>query len=109
LISRTQLAAICKTLELKLQQLGFVLLDVQFDIAAEILSIVLDNEPQRKFLCSIQQNPTNGATIDARLLWDVLRDLLKLGVTSPAIQLRKANRSQLQIAQPSGRNDSRLV
>jgi hypothetical protein len=89
MITRTQLATICRTLEAKLGESGFVFLDVQFDEAAETLCIVLDNKPQRRLPCSIEQNPS---TIDARLIWNVLRDLFKLGVMNPAVQLRKLNR-----------------
>jgi hypothetical protein len=107
-ITRTQLAAACKTLEVKLQELGFVFLDVQFDEAAETLCIVLDNEPSRRSQCLTQQDPTNAATIDARLLRNVLRELIKLGAMSPAIQL-KGQRVQPKTLQAFECHDSRTV
>jgi hypothetical protein len=48
MITRTQIAIICKTLEGTLRQFGFVFLDFQFDAAAETLSIILDNDSQRQ-------------------------------------------------------------
>jgi hypothetical protein len=100
MVTRTQLTTACETLEAKLQELGFVFRDIQFDAAAETLSIILDNDSQRRLPPLTGQNPANGATIDARVLWNVLRDLIKLGVMNPAIQLRKQNRDQPQTRQP---------
>lgn len=100
MITRTQLATICKTLETKLQELGFVFVDIQFDTAAETLCIVLDNEAHRRLPCLSHRNYENEASIDARLLWNVLRDLIKLGVMNPAVQLRKGNRDHPQARHP---------
>jgi hypothetical protein len=90
MITRFQISTICQTLEAKLQELGFVFVDVQFDEASNLLSIVLD-EQRHQLPHLMQQSSVDGATIDARLLWNVLRDLVKLGVMSPAIQLRKGS------------------
>jgi hypothetical protein len=91
MITGFQIATICQTLEARLQELGFVLLDVQFDETANTLSIVLDDGRQHQLPCLMQQSRVDGATIDARLLWNILRDLINLGVMSPAIRLRKGS------------------
>lgn len=79
-----------------IQELGFVFVDIQFDTAAETLCIVLDNEAYRRLPCLSHRNHENEATIDARLLWNLLIDLIDMGVMNPTIQLRKGDRDHSQ-------------
>lgn len=60
----------------------------------------LENDSLRQLPRLTEQNPANEATIEARVLWNVLRHLIKLGVMNPAIQLRKENRDQPHSPQP---------
>jgi hypothetical protein len=94
MLNRTQLVAICKRLERSLREAGFVFFDIQFDEAVQTLRIVLKKSAGRGSASLIRADPTTSRTIDARLLWDVLRDLNKLGVRDPAIQLREGDRAE---------------
>jgi hypothetical protein len=88
--NRAQLVVICKPLEQSLREAGFVFFDIQFDEAAQTLRIDLKRSAGRGSAFLIRADPATSKTIDARLLWDVLRDLHKLGVRDPGIQLRAA-------------------
>jgi hypothetical protein len=110
MLNRTQLVAICKRLERSMQEAGFVFFDVQFDEAAQTLRIILNRlnkRPPRRSASLAHADATSEYTIDARVLWDVLRDLNKLGVANPAIQLREEGRGHCQAREFVGREDLR--
>jgi hypothetical protein len=86
MLNRTQLVTTCKRLERSVQESDFVFFDIQFDEADDTLRIILNQRPGRG---SMEADPTTKKTIDARLFWDVLRELNKLGVSNPAIQQRE--------------------
>jgi hypothetical protein len=93
--NRTQLVVICSPLEQSLREAGFVLFDIQFDEAAQTLRIDLKSSAGRGSASLIRANPATRKTIDARLLLDVLRDLQKLGVRDPGVQLREAQPAEV--------------
>jgi hypothetical protein len=102
MIGRAQLMMICRRVERSLQRIGFVLHDVQFDEMAQTLRITLDKPTGWQSASSAQAARANEKTIDARLLWEVLRDLNKLGVANPAIQLQPRERNYTQALEPPG-------
>ena len=69
---------------------------------AQTLRITLDKPSGRQCASSAQAARANEKTIDARLLWEVLRDLNKLGVANPAIQLQPRERNYNQELEPPG-------
>jgi hypothetical protein len=87
MITRSEVTILCRRLEDELQNAGFIFDDLQFDEDKEILCIVVDDAPKRRLSHSPWINSGEGATIDARILWDLLRDFVRLG-RNPAIQLR---------------------
>jgi hypothetical protein len=106
MLNRTQLIVICKRLEQSLREAGFVFFDIQFDEAAQTLRIVLKKSADRGSASLTREDRTARGTIDARLLGDVLRNLNKLGVRDPAIQLREADRAEAEAREFSGGADS---
>jgi len=109
MITRSELAIVCRRLENKLQEAGFAFGEVQFEEAEQTLCIVVDQEPNWQLSRSPRADCAGGATIDARILWDLLRDLIKLGVKNPAIQLRPGNQNRRRTRQVRGDDDSRLA
>jgi hypothetical protein len=107
MITRSELAIVCRRLENELQEAGFAFGEVQFDESEQTLCIVVDQEPNWRHSRSPLADCAGGATIDARTLWDLLRDLIKLGVTNPAIQLRPGNQDRRTTCQIRGDDDSR--
>jgi hypothetical protein len=108
--SRTQLVVVCKPLERSLREAGFVFFDIQFDEAAQILRIIvnkLNKRPSQESASLVQADSATRETIDARLLWDVLRDLNNLGVTNPAIQFREEDKDQCRARGFLGGKDPR--
>jgi hypothetical protein len=92
MLKQTQLVVICKPLEWSLRAAGFVFSDIHFDEAAQALRIIvnkLNKRPSHESASMVQADSAARETIDARLLWDVLRDLNNLGVVNPAIQFRE--------------------
>jgi hypothetical protein len=87
MITRSEVTILCRRLEGELQNAGFIFDDLQFDEDKEILCIVVDDGPKRRLSRSPWIDSGEGATIDARILWDLLRDFMRLG-RNPAIQLR---------------------
>ena len=106
MITRSELAIVCRRLESQLQKAGLVFGDVQFDEFEQTLCIVVADGPKRRLSCSPQPDSGDGATIDARVLWDLMRDLTKLGVMSPAIQLRHRRQDRGQTHEARGGDDS---
>jgi hypothetical protein len=106
MIGRPQLTMICTRLERSLRPAGFVFRDVQFDEIAETLQITLDKGKRWHSVSSAQAGCLTGKTIDARLLWDVLRDLNRLGVVSPVVQLLPRERNRAHQAKLLGGNGS---
>jgi hypothetical protein len=102
MIGRAQLIMICRRVERSLQRSGFVLHDVQFDEMAQTLRITLGKPSDWQSASSAKAARANEKTIDARLLWEVLRDLNKLGVANPAIQLQPRERNYTQEVEPPG-------
>lgn len=82
MITESELAIVCRRLEDELQEAGCAFGDVQFDESEQTLCIVVDQEADWQLSRSPRADCTGGATIDARILWDLLRDLIKLGVTN---------------------------
>jgi hypothetical protein len=93
MITRSELAIICRRLECELQEAGFVFDDVQFDELKQMLCVVVDDGPKQRLYHSPQADSRDGTTIDARVLWDLMRDLIRLGM-NPAIQVRHRRRDQ---------------
>jgi hypothetical protein len=86
MIIPSEFTVVCHRLERELQKAGLVFGDAQFDESEQTLHIVVD-DGQRRLSRSAQTDSADGPTIDARVLWDLLRDLSRLGM-NPAIQLR---------------------
>jgi hypothetical protein len=86
MITATQLALVCGPLQNRLEDLGFAFGEVEFDEVAETLRIAVSRNQDLQ-LSPSPASRQSAATIDARLLWDLLRDLVSLGVMTPAIQL----------------------
>ncbi len=95
MITRSELDLVCRPLKSELQRAGLVFDDVQFDEFEQTLRIVVDDGPQRRLPRSPQTDSGDGAIIDARVLWDLIRDLIRLGM-NPAIQLRRRRQGQSQ-------------
>jgi len=85
---------------------GSFFCEVRFDEVAQTLRITLDKPKGWRSTSSTQPDRANEKTIDARLLWEVLRDLNKLGVANPAIQLRPSERNHAHEPGPYGGNCS---
>jgi hypothetical protein len=102
--TRTELALVCRRLENELLQAGFAFGDLQFDETEQTLYIVVDLEADWQVSRKPPAGFAGGAAIDARILWDLLRDLVKLGVTNPAIQLQPRN-SYRRVASQTWRDD----
>ncbi|HUK91110.1 MAG TPA: hypothetical protein VLZ81_11965, partial [Blastocatellia bacterium] len=81
----------CKRLERSLREASFVIFDIQFDETAQTLIIIVNKRPSQRSASLVQTDSAIRETIDARLLWDVFRDLNKLGVADPAIQIRQGS------------------
>jgi hypothetical protein len=90
MIARTELAIICRRLTTELREVGFIFDDFQLDESRQTLCIILDRAPEKQ----IYRSSCAEAAIDARLLWDLLRDLARLGFASPAIKFRFANQDE---------------
>jgi hypothetical protein len=90
MIARTELAIICRRLTTELREVGFIFDDFQFDESGQTLCIILDKAPEKQ----IYPSSCSEAAIDARLLWDLLKDLARLGFTSPAIKFRFVNQDE---------------
>jgi hypothetical protein len=88
MITRSELAIVCRRLESELQEVGLVFGDVEFDESGQTLCIVLRGEPNLQLSRLPKENRLIGTTIDAGVLWDLLQDLMRLGLTNPAIHLR---------------------
>jgi hypothetical protein len=86
MIGQAQLIMIRRRVERSLERAGFVCREVQFDEDAQTLRIALDKP--KDWPSASSAGCASEKTIDARLLWEVLRDLNKLGVANPAIQLQ---------------------
>ncbi|MGA7762391.1 MAG: hypothetical protein WCA59_11630 [Candidatus Binataceae bacterium] len=86
MIIPSEFTVVCHRLESELQKAGLVFGDAQFDESAQTLCIVVD-DGLRRLSSSPRTDSEDGATIDARVLWDLLRDLITLGM-NPAIQMR---------------------
>jgi hypothetical protein len=111
MLKRTQLVVICKPLERSLRAAGFVFSDIHFDEAAQTLRIIvnkLNKSPSHECASLVQADSAARETIDARLLWDVLRDLNNLGVANPAIQFRQEDRDRCRARGFLGGEDPRL-
>ena len=75
----------------------------------QTLWIVMDQKPNSQ-LCRLPRTACSGeATIDARILWDLLRDLIKLRVKNPAIQFRPENQDRRPARKIRGGDDLRLA
>ena len=107
MITRYDLAIICRRLNSELHEAGFVFSDIQFDESEQTLRIVLEDEPNRRLSNLPRAGSASGASIDARVFWDLLRDLIKLGLTHPAVQLRYGPQDQSQIHEVHGSDNSR--
>jgi hypothetical protein len=107
MITRSELAIVCRKLESELQKAGLALGDVQFDDSDQILCIVVDDGPNCRLSRSPRTDDGSGATIDARVLWDLLRDLIRLGM-NPAVQLRHRRQDPGQTHEVRVSDDSRL-
>jgi hypothetical protein len=91
MVTGSELASLCGQLEHELQEAGFAIGNVQFDDTEQILCIVVGRDPNYR---SPRTDCPAGATIDAHILWDLLRDLTELGMMNPAIQLLAGNRDR---------------
>ena len=107
MITRYDLAIICRRLNSELHEAGFVFSDIQFDESEQTLRIVLEDEPNRRLSHLPRAGSASGASIDARVLWDLLRDLIKLGVTNPAVQLRYRRQDRRPTREIHGCDNSR--
>jgi hypothetical protein len=87
MISRSEVTILCRRLESELQKADFVFDDVQFNEFEETLCIVVDDGPKRRLSPFPRIDSGDGATIDARILWDLLRNFMLIG-TNPTLQLR---------------------
>ena len=108
MITRSELAIVCRALESELQKAGFAFGDIQFDEAAAALSIILIKRPPPGAATLVQADFAAKDTIDLRLLWDVLRNLNHLGVANPAIQLCEGDQGECQTRQFIAAEDPRL-
>jgi hypothetical protein len=109
MITRSELAIVCRRLEGELQEAGYVFGEIQFYESEQTLGIVVDQEPNSQ-LCRLPRTAgVAEATVDARILWDVLRGLIKLGVKNPAIQFRRGNQDGRPTRKIRGGDDSRLA
>jgi hypothetical protein len=86
MIIPSEFTVVCHRLESELQKAGLVFGDAQFDESEQALRIVVE-DGQRQLSRSAQTDSGDGPTIDARVLWDLLRELSRLGM-NPAIQMR---------------------
>jgi hypothetical protein len=107
MITRSELAIVYRRLESELEEADFVLSDVQFDEFEQTLCIVVDDGPKRQLFSSPRTDSRDGATIKALVLWDLLRDLIKLGM-NPAIRMRRNREDQGQTHESRGSDDSGL-
>jgi hypothetical protein len=107
MITRSELAIVCRRLESELGEAGFVLSDLQFDEFKQTLCIVVDDGPKRRLFSSPRAESGDGATINALVLWDLLRALIKLGM-NPAIRMRHKREDQGQTHESRGSGDSGL-
>ena len=107
MITRSELALLCRRLESELEEAGFVLRDFQFEEVEQSLCIVVEDGPKRRLSSSPQTSSGDGTTIDARVLWDLLRDLIKRGM-NPAIRMRRKREDQGQTHEFRGSGGSRL-
>src|SRR5580698_2449478 len=107
MITRTELAFVCRRLENELLEVGFAFGDLQFDETEQTLCVVVDQEADWQVSRKPPAGFAGGAAIDARILWDFLRDLVKLGVTNPAIQLRPRNNYRRVASQTRRDDDAR--
>jgi len=105
MITRSQLTVICRRLEDQLQQAGFVFDDVQFDEFAQTLSIVVDDRPRRRLSSSSRTDCREEATIDARVLWELLRNLVRHGM-NPVIQFQHKRQDKAQSHEVLGSGNS---
>ena len=94
MITRSRLTTMCRRLEDKLQQAGFVLDDVQFDGFTQTIRIVVDDGPRRGFPL-VADGSGEEATVDARVLWELLRNLVRHDM-NPVIQFRHKRPDQGQ-------------
>jgi len=86
MIIPSEFTVVCRRLESELQKAGLVFGDVQLDESEQALRIVVE-AGKRQLSKSPRTDSGDGPTIDARVLWDLLRELSRLGM-NPAIQLR---------------------
>ena len=94
MIIPSEFTVVCRRLESELQKAGLVFGDVEFDESEQALRIVVE-AGKRQLSKSPQTDSGDGPTIDARVLWDLLRELSRLGM-NPAIQLRHRRQDQGQ-------------
>jgi hypothetical protein len=107
MITRSELAIVCRRLESELEEARFVLSEIQFEEVEQTLCIVVDDGPKWRLFGSPPTDSGDGATINAIVLWDLLRDLIKLGM-NPAIRIRHRRECQGQPREFRGSGGSRL-